>query len=760
MAGITSTKKNNYKDQRLTKAQQKKSKAVNSAGIKNYLGEQENVTVPKKWLSSPDHVVAELAYITPREQKILLDADLYGSLNGEPNRGPGGIMSLQGAGDGGGVTSDGKGGHKGTGRSDIDPGPAAKAAIAAGKPTSVDTKEDEKRAKKEAKDFRQSKYDKGYEPVNIFEKAQFYNTNYRTNFVNRQIEKKKAAIRDYINKNRVQNPHMDTDEIMEGIMGSYNAATGTFDTYDFTSGLNKGTTFDINKIGGPQLGPFGLSANKKYGDKGKLGTKYLDQTPDFTSHPSTVPSFAGAFLNKVSPMNMNTLKSTLNRMNLLENMKTDGVTQAKIDDYYDRTMGRGDYDIFDRDLGGDGLQPYLPIDYNTGAVTEVVEPYTNDFAYRFGDEQKVGRDVTLGYAANGGRIGKAFGGIMDTATGRKGFILGGIADAVGGVIGSVADAAGKVLKSDAGKMALLAAGAYYTGGALGGTGGFNNFATLGSKAMQGAKFLGKKALFTDGALDFGKAAILGASALPFFMKQPEDPDIGMAERGGRLKDSQGNEVLPSDLRKEVVDAYKSGDADKIAAIQDYYKFLPGLNAVRLPDISPYLPYPNYADGGRIGFAGGSGFGPEGWSGIERAKRVWNSMSDDIQLLYPGGFHDFFMGGEWVDINMAKGGRVPAQEGGLMNLGGMEKDYRNEGGFVPIGKEEKADDVPARLSVNEFVFTADAVRNAGGGDIDKGAEVMENMMKNLENGGRVSEESQGNTGAQEMFSVSERIGEVI
>jgi hypothetical protein len=51
-------------------------------------------------------------------------------------------------------------------------------------------------------------------------------------------------------------------------------------------------------------------------------------------------------------------------------------------------------------------------------------------------------------------------------------------------------------------------------------------------------------------------------------------------------------------------------------------------------------------------------------------------------------------------------------------------------------------VPARLSVNEFVFTADAVRNAGGGDIDKGAEVMENMMKNLEQGGQVSQESQG------------------
>ena len=89
----------------------------------------------------------------------------------------------------------------------------------------------------------------------------------------------------------------------------------------------------------------------------------------------------------------------------------------------------------------------------------------------------------------------------------------------------------------------------------------------------------------------------------------------------------------------------------------------------------------------------------------------------------------------------------------MDLGGMEKDYRNDGGFVPIGGEEKADDVPARLSKNEFVFTADAVRNAGGGDIDAGAEVMENMMNNLEAGGQISEESQGG-GGEEMISEEE------
>ena len=112
------------------------------------------------------------------------------------------------------------------------------------------------------------------------------------------------------------------------------------------------------------------------------------------------------------------------------------------------------------------------------------------------------------------------------------------------------------------------------------------------------------------------------------------------------------------------------------------------------------------------------------------------------------------------IKAAQGGRIRAQEGGLMNLGGMEKDYRQEGGFVPLGGEERADDVPARLSKNEFVFTADAVRAAGGGDIDAGAEVMENVMNNLEQGGQISEESQGLEGARDMFATAQRLEGVL
>ena len=71
-----------------------------------------------------------------------------------------------------------------------------------------------------------------------------------------------------------------------------------------------------------------------------------------------------------------------------------------------------------------------------------------------------------------------------------------------------------------------------------------------------------------------------------------------------------------------------------------------------------------------------------------------------------------------------------KEGGLMDLGGKEMDLRG-GGFVPIGKKERADDVPARLSKNEFVMTADAVRAAGGGSINEGAKRMYKVMNDLE-----------------------------
>jgi len=79
---------------------------------------------------------------------------------------------------------------------------------------------------------------------------------------------------------------------------------------------------------------------------------------------------------------------------------------------------------------------------------------------------------------------------------------------------------------------------------------------------------------------------------------------------------------------------------------------------------------------------------------------------------------------------AEGGIIGLKEGGMLNFGGREMDLRG-GGFVPIGKKERADDVPARLSKNEFVMTADAVRAAGGGSVNKGAQRMYDIMNKLE-----------------------------
>ena len=105
--------------------------------------------------------------------------------------------------------------------------------------------------------------------------------------------------------------------------------------------------------------------------------------------------------------------------------------------------------------------------------------------------------------------------------------------------------------------------------------------------------------------------------------------------------------------------------------------------------------------------------------------------------------------------MAEGGGIGSmmeEQSEMLDLGGMEKDYREEGGFVPIGEYEKKDDVPARLSVNEFVFTADAVRGAGDGDIDRGADRLQGIMKELE--------KQGKPEGMEMMEVSERLSEVV
>ena len=94
--------------------------------------------------------------------------------------------------------------------------------------------------------------------------------------------------------------------------------------------------------------------------------------------------------------------------------------------------------------------------------------------------------------------------------------------------------------------------------------------------------------------------------------------------------------------------------------------------------------------------------------------------------------DFIVGGKEDLLTKAQGGRINKEGGGMMSVlpRGTEMDYRG-GGMIPMGSKERADDVPARLSKNEFVMTADAVRAAGGGSVNRGAKRMYNLMHNLE-----------------------------
>ena len=331
---------------------------------------------------------------------------------------------------------------------------------------------------------------------------------------------------------------------------------------------------------------------------------------------------------------------------------------------------------------------------------------------------------------------------------------------LGNIVKKITRPVKKFVKSDAGKAALTAAAIYGLGGGFGGptqgwglNQGFKmgnimpNLKTMafgkspismgGNRGMgPGIMSKGTKGIFGSGG-QFSPLKALGiTSVLPFALGGGKEEDT----LGINIPDSQKFDVNFSEMRKDIAEAVASGVKENFDIVLDKYDLVEGVNINRWEDLRT-----GAAQGGRIGYKHGN------LAGILKRiieRREKKRLLGEERELRPTG------------LGAAQGGRIGAQEGGLMDLGGMEKDYRNDGGFVPIGGEEKADDVPARLSKNEFVFTADAVRAAGGGDIDKGAGIMERVMENLEQGGRISEESQGLSGAQEMFDVSERLSEVV
>jgi hypothetical protein len=307
--------------------------------------------------------------------------------------------------------------------------------------------------------------------------------------------------------------------------------------------------------------------------------------------------------------------------------------------------------------------------------------------------------------------------------------LGSIVKSVGKAVKGVTKGIGDIAKSDIGKAALLAAGTYYLGGGTfgglrAGAPGFS-FANLpGASLFTGAKdaITGSTLFQKAGEAITGKglgigATILGGSAL---MSSLFGSPTDAAEAYSRN---------PSAVKSHIAQYYKN--LNKNASDEEAAQFAE-------EQTREYSMSDTFATGGRVGLSDGGNDDLEykGW------KKIF-LKSNDAAESHPRHsefikrFAEETMGQDRspkVTIKKAYGGPIGEPR---ENRGGiMELDYRKEGGFVPVGIKEKADDVPAMLSKNEFVFTADAVRGAGEGSVDKGAERLYNIMKTLENGGIV------------------------
>ena len=406
--------------------------------------------------------------------------------------------------------------------------------------------------------------------------------------------------------------------------------------------------------------------------------------------------------------------------------------------------------------GGDQL-PYYPRDVHpgTGGITDVDVAGTNydDFIESL---KFVGGPEELKYSplAYGGRVPAAYGGIMGD-DGRRAYGL-------GSIFKKAKRAIKKVAKSKIGKAALLYGLGTYLGGtkALGGT-GWKGWGKFGSRLLDPMGKSGIANIFKPGGwFPTDPTSIKGqtSSVIKSLTEQLKDKTLSDTQKAEILETIKSLGGTGADASGPFASLLKAGMVLGPLAALKY----PNFGAVKGPDIKG-LTAANQAKADAWAKKHLAELDEDDW---ELSGTLPSTLEYGPALVAQGGRIGYANGGDDEEEEGHRAAalsamyRTKAQEGGLMDMGGMEKDYRQEGGFVPIGGQEKADDVPARLSKNEFVFTADAVRAAGGGDIDAGAEVMENVMENLERGGQVSEESQGLEGARNMFATAQRLEGVL
>jgi len=317
----------------------------------------------------------------------------------------------------------------------------------------------------------------------------------------------------------------------------------------------------------------------------------------------------------------------------------------------------------------------------------------------------------------GGRIGYAEGGIgslVDREQYGFGSIFKGAAKAVSGVVKGVTSAVKSVAKSPIGKAALAAAAIYFGGpmlaGATQGTTAGNFLFGAGVPGMD-AMSAGSLGIFGQGGMFAPMSGSLLSSAL--------SPSGIIRSLGTNALISGATGALGGVLAGGIPQK-QPGELDA-----DYQNRVNQYKAQYAPLLNPTVQYPNNpfypqraANGGRIGYQEG-GIG-------DLIKQTTQQAFFGTPMMASGGRMGYALGAE-----------VPTREN---QAGITELDYRKTGGFVPpIGIKEKADDIPAMLSNNEFVFTADAVGGAdpeGKQDRERGAKVMYTLMKRLENGGIV------------------------
>ena len=300
------------------------------------------------------------------------------------------------------------------------------------------------------------------------------------------------------------------------------------------------------------------------------------------------------------------------------------------------------------------------------------------------------------------------GGIMSLQEPRQGYFL-------GKIVKKAKRAVKKVVKSPIGKAAILAGlsfgipGTGFSG--LAGKGGLGSFFGKGSlnPFMAKGKFSGLGSLLNKVGLVSGTGGLTGLGKLA---------SIGAVSGLGGLMAAKGQQEDEDEEDFYRGEGLNIADIIRRARMNDpEFRFLPGAQFTG-----------SYAEGGEVDETTAMirdllkrGMDDDTISSITGASQEQINILKKLKQTDP-------------DKQLRKEGKLPKlqmmAEGGIMDLGGNEMDLRG-GGFVPLGAKEKADDVPARLSKNEFVMTADAVRAAGGGSVDKGADKMYKLMKGLE-----------------------------